>query len=321
MDNPDSLTSDQIVEIVLGHLIYFAISKQVQDQEQSVDEKLKSIADLCCAMCNHQEIERVGPGELSLLTTLVNRKIRGETLPPVPPRPKPHIAIHPKGKVFVVGDIHGCAVEFSELIQQMYCNHGDTIICVGDIVNKGPNSLFLLRTFQSLRFLSVRGNHDEEAIIQYERHVRGEGIEKPGFEWVTELSPGDVAWMKSLPYTISIPEWNYIIVHAGLVPGVTLEQQDPMAMTKMRNLVDVGCEFTWSESHNEGHPWVDRWHGPYHVIFGHDAAKRLQRASFATGIDTGCCYGGQLTAISLPTQDLFQVQAHAVYSKKTLAET
>lgn len=103
-------------------------------------------------------------------------------------------------------------------------------------------------------------------------------------------------WLRALPYTIAIPDMdNALVVHAGLVPGVSLEQQRRGDMTTMRNLVrDEERAGGWRaiSKTSQGSGWVEEWRGPYKVYFGHDAKRGLQTSSsFAKGLDTGCCYG------------------------------
>lgn len=122
-----------------------------------------------------------------------------------------------------------------------------------------------------------------------------------------------------MPYTIRLPSYNALIVHAGLLPHVPLQDQQPDHMTKMRNII-LPCGISMGESLeglkleaaegvDGGLPWAEHWPGPEHVYFGHDARRGLQLCKYATGLDTGCCYGRQLSAAILPGDQIVQVPA------------
>ena len=95
-----------------------------------------------------------------------------------------------------------------------------------------------------------------------------------------------------LPYTITLPSIQSVIVHAGLIPGESITQQSAAVCSKLRNSKKgfLGISYGY-EKGNIGKSWAAQWKGPYHVYYGHDAKKGLQLHPFATGLDTGCCYG------------------------------
>jgi len=144
-----------------------------------------------------------------------------------------------------------------------------------------------------------------------------------------------------LPFTLSFPFLEpqpVVAVHAGLVPGVPLEQQLRKHMTTMRNLqlmaAPAATEGGWRggggggegggggagrprlvalERSDQGEAWAKLWEGPAHVMFGHDARRGIQQEPFATGLDTGCCYGHKLSAQILPSGEIVQVDAKEQY--------
>ena len=85
------------------------------------------------------------------------------------------------------------------------------------------------------------------------------------------------------------------VVHAGLVPGVPIERQDPRTLMYVRCL-GPKCEPIEDRT---GRLWGERYLGPPHVVFGHNAIEGLQLHPHATGLDTGAVYGHELSALVL----------------------
>lgn len=226
------------------------------------------------------------------------------------------------GRVLIVGDVHGCYDELDELLQK-YRKPGDTVILAGDIVNKGPKSVEALRLARSLdQCHSLIGNHELVSLRgRFEREGGKSPDCAPRYAWTDELSESDVEWICRLPFTIALPAHDVIVVHAGLVPGIPLEHQAPEDMTTMRDLVR-GDDMSYRASYKSelgAVAWADEWPSRPHVYFGHDAKRGLQLAKYATGLDTGCVYGGALSAAILErgrTVQIVQVQAKRQYAPK-----
>jgi len=207
-----------------------------------------------------------------------------------------------KGRIIVVGDVHGCYEEFCELLEACDFNEEDNLIMVGDLVNKGPDSIKVLKKAMKLNAIVVRGNHEDKALAAYYAHERGEEIREK-YEWVKDLKRKYLKFLEGLPYAVKIPSHKLIVVHAGIVPGTELEQQDMYSMYSMRDLRKCVIRDSWiplERGIEESVPWASQWKGPEHVVFGHDSSRRLQFHPFATGIDTGAVSGDHLTACVLP---------------------
>lgn len=241
-------------------------------------------------------------------------------------------------KILIIGDVHGCLTELKLLIEKAIhqCNNEFqnllAIILVGDLVNKGPQSAEVVKFVRwqqqnNRNVFTVRGNHDDRALAAALGDV--ECARKSKYDWVKEgLSDEDILWLAELPYTITIPsrllhrsqggsghetkqDEDVIVVHAGLSPNVSLNDQQTKTMTTIRDMISISDESNGQESIES---IAKAWRGPELVVFGHDAKRGLQQEKYAIGLDTGCVYGKQLTGIILPERTLVSVDALEVYS-------
>lgn len=221
--------------------------------------------------------------------------------------------------VLVIGDIHGCYDELCDLLsvaQSMEPSRPILPVFVGDLINKGPKSVEVLRKLQSMDAYSVRGNHDEAVLKQLLNRRENQHYEcPPKYHWSQSLTDADVDFLKELPYTISIPSCNALIVHAGLLPGVPLEEQHLNDMIIMRNVVTKeDGNVSASESRLVGEQWAAVWPGPEHVYFGHDAVRGFQSFPLCTGLDTGCLYGKELTGLFINgCKEKITISARKIY--------
>ena len=242
-------------------------------------------------------------------------------------------------RTILIGDVHGCLEELEELLDACaYDAATSRVVLVGDLVNKGPSSAGVVSFARRNRFWGVRGNHDEEAVAAWTRRTaeRADGgacSPHDKYAYTDTLSSDDVAFLRELPYTLYVAGEGVLVVHAGLVPGVPLAEQEPRAMCYMRDVwrpadgADDGSDrgrYQWSNKITPGKTtaWAAEWRpdpvygvAARHVVFGHDARRGLQQHAHATGLDTGCCYGKRLTALVLPEWRLVSVEARAVHSK------
>jgi hypothetical protein len=219
-------------------------------------------------------------------------------------------------RTILIGDVHGCVAELRALL--VACEHSpdDEVIFVGDLVAKGPDSQGVVQLARELGARGVRGNHDHHVLSWRRKHLSGAGPQhtlKPHHQQVADtLTEADWRYIESLPLVLRLPKLNLIVVHAGFVPGVPLAEQ---RAEHLLNLRSIGRDGRPGKRVSDGDPWATTWPGPEHVVFGHDAMRGLQQLPLATGLDTGCVYGRELTALILPEKRLVQVRATRVWSE------
>lgn len=209
-------------------------------------------------------------------------------------------------KTLIVGDVHGCLDELRALLAQCDYQADDALIFVGDLVNKGPDSQGVVQLARESGAVSVLGNHDAHLL----RFRSGEKPRSHHEAVAKTLTEADWQYLESLPLWHTLPAFNIWVVHAGVEAGRPLEAQARDNLLTMRSLDADGRPTARVEGYT---PWASMWPGPQRVVFGHDAIRGLQQYPHALGLDTGCVYGRQLTALLLPENRLISVDAKRAY--------
>ena len=201
-----------------------------------------------------------------------------------------------------IGDIHGCSREFSALLDHVSPGRGDRLILLGDLVNKGPDPAGVLEIFATVDCVCLLGNHDLDHL-----KWKGGGIPKVESIVTKDLIPTPL-YEKFLEEVARMPPLfersDFIAVHGGLLNGVALSEQPLEVMTGDRNLSN-----DWKDEIILDRPLVAG-----HKRYGSDQAVPYIVEDKFYGIDTGCVYGGCLTALRLPSGTLAQVRAERAYS-------
>src|SRR5438067_9747621 len=169
-------------------------------------------------------------------------------------------------RTIIIGDIHGCYDELCELLDRVGPVAGDRVISVGDLIVKGEKNREVLDLFSvDERFSAVIGNHDRALL----RYWRGEAVKLKESQERTrvELEPDReryASYLNSLPFMIDLG--THLIVHAGVRPGVALEEQSVDDLTELRTLGQ-------DRTSRKGTPWYDLYRGEKTVLFGHWPAR------------------------------------------------
>lgn len=218
------------------------------------------------------------------------------------------------GRLFAIGDIHGCPGELGALLDGLPLAPGDTVCFVGDYLDRGPDSkgvielLLQAGTRTDTRWVFLRGNHEDMCLSFLGRSgnwgeswmgnggaaaVRSYGVHARSEPAVVEgaIPEAHLAFLERLERSF---RWNgYLFVHAGIRPGVPWEQQ-------------TDEDLFWIREEFVMHP-----HGlPETVVFGHTPTRQpVVHLPYKVGIDTGLVYGGALTALELPDLVVHQVQS------------
>lgn len=262
---------------------------------------------------------------------------------------------------YAIGDIQGCFKEFQSLLQKIDFAPGrDRLWLVGDLINRGPQSLEVLRFVKKLgdAAITVLGNHDLHLLMLAEGASRLREDDTVGEILAAKDRDELLAWLRVQP--MMHVENGYVMVHAGLLPQWSVKKARALAnevetalrakdyrkflehmwgsepaawrddltgwkrlrvivnaMTRMRFCSAEGV----MEFHSKGEvtapppgflPWFEvpgRKSADHVLVTGHWSALGLKIMPNLLALDSGCLWGGHLSAVRLEDRAVFQVES------------
>ncbi|MGE6761364.1 polynucleotide kinase-phosphatase [Corallococcus interemptor] len=242
---------------------------------------------------------------------------------------------HERGPFDIIGDIHGCREELEALLTKLGYQvrpradgapgvdvrppEGRKAVFLGDLVDRGPDIPGVLRLVMDMveagTALCVPGNHEMKLL----RKLRGgkvnvshgmaqtlEQLEKEPPEFHQRVAK----FIDDLVSHYVLDDGRLVVAHAGLK-----ESMQGRGSGRVRTFALYGE--TTGETDEYGFPvrfnWAAEYRGRAAVVYGHQAVLEAEWVNNTLCVDTGCVYGGQLTALRYPEKELVSVPARRVY--------
>lgn len=255
-------------------------------------------------------------------------------------------------RILAIGDIHGCMEEFQSLLDLLALQSCDHLVLLGDLVDRGPDSGAVVRAAMALasrghvRLTVLRGNHEHKHLRHAEHAAGPQGrranpvrLTTHQFEVHTQVGAEGWSWLQARAVLHSRPDAGLLAVHAGVLPSVRAwpegetafedlhPEQQKRVLTGALFLRDVDARGRFvplGEQVPGQRFWGDAYDGRFgHVVHGHSATQgTVRHHGFSTGLDTGCVFGGLLTAAvwhgavitARPPDELVHVPARQAYA-------
>ena len=240
---------------------------------------------------------------------------------------------HETGPFDVIGDVHGCRAELEQLLTELGydlerddagrpagARHPDRrAIFVGDLVDRGPDTPGVLRLVMGMvaagTALCVSGNHEAKLLKALRgRNVRlNHGLPESLAQLAAETEQFRAEAERFIDSLLShyvLDDGRLVVAHAGLI-----ERYQGRASGRVREFCLYGE--TTGETDEYGlpvrYPWAEEYRGRAMVVYGHTPVPRPEWLNNTLCLDTGCVFGGRLTALNYPERTVVSVPAARVY--------
>lgn len=234
------------------------------------------------------------------------------------------------GPFDIIGDVHGCFDELTALLTKLGYGvdghrvtppQGRKAVFLGDLVDRGPKSPDVLKLVLGMTAndtaLCVPGNHD----IKFLRHLRGKDVQiTHGLADTLAQMAGETPELRAevaqfLDGLVShyvLDGGKLVVAHAGLKA-----EMQGRGSGKVRDFALFGE--TTGETDEFGLPvrcpWAESYRGSAAVVYGHTPIPTPEWLNHTLNIDTGCVFGGSLTALRWPERELVSVPALQTYAE------
>ncbi len=240
---------------------------------------------------------------------------------------------HEHGPFDVIGDVHGCLAELGQLLTELgyQLDHDDAgrpagahhpdrrAVFVGDLVDRGPDTPGVLRLVMGMvaagTALCVSGNHEAKLLkaLRGRKVQLNHGLPESLAQLAAEPAEFRAAAERFIDGLIShyvLDDGRLVVAHAGLV-----ERYQGRASGRVREFCLYGD--TTGETDEYGlpvrYPWAQEYRGRAMVVYGHTPVPRPEWLNNTLCLDTGCVFGGRLTALRYPERTVVSVPATRVY--------
>lgn len=243
---------------------------------------------------------------------------------------------HENGPFDIIGDVHGCADELEELLTTLGYQQaskdapfqhpdGRKAIFVGDLVDRGPRVLDTIAIARNMSLtgnaICVPGNHDMKLMRSLKgnkvqiTHGLAESlaeIEALPEDERTTRSEEIIDFFHSMVSHYVLDEGRLVVAHAGMK-----EEMQGRGSARVRDFALYGE--TTGETDEFGLPvrynWAKEYRGNAMVVYGHTPVPEPDWLNRTINVDTGCVFGGHLTALRYPEKELVSVPAKRVYAE------
>ena len=234
------------------------------------------------------------------------------------------------GPFDIIGDVHGCYDELCDLLESLGYSvdrntytavppQGRKAVFLGDLVDRGPNTVCTLKLAMNMvranHALCVPGNHDMKLLrklngadvqVSHGLETTLAELENQPLEFIAALKE----FLDSLVGHYVLDDGRLVVAHAGMK-----EKYQGRSSRRVRDFALYGE--TTGETDEYGLPvrcdWAAAYRGRALVVYGHTPGADVYQINRTANIDTGCVFGGRLTAFRYPEKELVSVEARRTY--------